>query len=76
MKVLYSCFACGIYRREVKVADRGEHEEVVPWVRDTVAGALGADHVRRSPRCLATKLDEVLIPCPPGTEALGKPVKN
>lgn len=75
MIVKYSC-VCGINRVAVEVPDRGDVEDVVHWVSVTVATRIGADHGQRSPHCNVRKMREVLIPLPPGTESLGKPVKN
>lgn len=66
----YSCAACGIKKRTVTVAQR-EYENVVEWLETVCAPAIAADHYSQSPRCPATKMTELMIPVPEGTEKIG-----
>lgn len=74
IEVRYSCVACGVQRATVAVPARGE-EDVVVWVKDVMAPAIGEDHAARSPFCSSRTMSEVLIPIT-GAEKVGGPVVN
>lgn len=56
----YSCPLCGLHRTPIEVPARGT-ETVTAWMDATVA-KISADHKRRSPRCTARTLKELMIP--------------
>jgi len=68
----YSCFQCGIFREIVTVPAR-EDEDIKVWM-DATALLVSADHDRRSPKCVITKLDELMIPIT-GADKIGGPTK-
>ena len=70
--VLYSCVLCGIQKRECMVPERGETEDVVHWMRDTLPRSVQADHLAVSPNCTADKISEVYIPID-GADKIGGP---
>ena len=63
--VRYSCPQCQTVNAPVEVPARENDEPpemVVPWVRDVVAGSVGAHHKKRSPHCRATSMKNLMIP--------------
>lgn len=72
IKVKYSCYQCGIYKREVDVPIRQEHEDVVHWVEQTVGMSIKKDHSTQSPNCTATSIQDLMIPIT-GAKMLGGP---
>ena len=65
----YTCFQCGLYRVEVEAPARTT-EDVNEWVENIAAWAVYQDHIKRSPFCISTKRDELMIPIS-GAEKLG-----
>jgi hypothetical protein len=71
----YSCFRCGIRRREVQVREREEGESVREWL-DVLAAIAGADHAQQSPGCSSQKCD-LLVPLASGVETfVGKALRQ
>ena len=75
IQILYSCHLCGVVKARLDVVERSSGEDVLRWM-DKVSEAIGADHAGRSPSCGATKISEVWIPVPDGTQNVGQRVKN
>ena len=75
IRILYTCGACGLEDVGLDIRERGENEDVIQWMNDVVKPALGEDHRRRSPYCLASTLDAVKIPNT-GTQRIGQSPKN
>lgn len=69
--VFYSCRACGLSRVGCDVPARTT-EDVITWTENILGAALQADHVRRSPHCIATQAQDVMIPIA-GVEKIGGP---
>lgn len=63
--VTYSCARCGLHDRQVIVPERDPQQDVVAYVRETLAECISADHLRTSPRCRATTITELKIPIDP-----------
>ena len=68
IRVRYSCPKCGLKAVELEVPAR-EEEDVVEWMRDTTMRTW-IDHGRRSPRCGADELRDLMIPIQ-GADRLG-----
>jgi hypothetical protein len=66
----YSCSGCGIHRRVVTVAQRGE-EDVVQWIEKVLSPVIADDHANASSECRSARMSELLIPTPEGTEKVG-----
>ncbi|OFW05669.1 MAG: hypothetical protein A3H96_11455 [Acidobacteria bacterium RIFCSPLOWO2_02_FULL_67_36] len=69
--VRYSCGLCGLYRVECVLPARGE-EDVPVWMDATVR-LLCLDHSKRSPRCHATELRDIMVTIS-GLDRIGWPV--
>lgn len=67
--VQYSCNGCGIRNVEVQIPAR-EAEDVGAWMRNVLQPGLGADHLKRSPRCRSETCD-VKIPMAAGSDRVG-----
>ena len=74
LTILYSCKSCGIKDRAVQVPAR-ETEDVKVWVELVVGFAIWNDHNECSPGCVITKVSEVKIPIPEGTEFVGQQIE-
>ena len=74
IEVLYTCRACGINDRPVKVPARLT-EDVIQWTEQVMAPAVGADHMATSPRCRATRMTHVKIPMTGADRVGGAPVQ-
>lgn len=72
--VKYSCAGCGIQRREVQVPARTT-EDVVAWIKQTVAHCLSDDHGAQSPQCRNRTMSEVMIPIPKEAEFIGQQIE-
>lgn len=59
--VLYSCRACGLVDRPVRVKAR-ETEDVVVWFEKVMGPALANDHRERSPGCSSMTASDVKVP--------------
>lgn len=68
----YSCSTCGLKDIQVRVIAR-ENEEVKEWLNNTVLYYIYPDHLRRSPDCQATSLQDLKIPLT-GTDKIGGPI--
>lgn len=71
--VLYTCKGCGLDKVKVAVAERGA-EDVVVWM-DSTMRTLAVDHRRRSPQCVADRLD-LMVPTTGRGDRIGGPVKH
>lgn len=69
MDVLYKC-QCSATEFSVHVRARTENEDVADWMAE-LTRALTHDHRRRSPFCMSTKMDYVLVPLPENAPFLG-----
>jgi hypothetical protein len=69
--VLYSCGLCGTKDRPVATRWREPGEDVRPFMEYVIL-TVGQDHMASSPRCSATKLTDLKVPIPPGTEGIGE----
>lgn len=69
MKILYKC-ACMPAEAEVEVAERRENEDILDWMHH-VQMAIGVDHRKRSPICMATTMEHCKIPVPENAPFLG-----
>lgn len=71
LRVLYSCPLCGLTAVPVDVPLRGDDEDVLVWMEQTIR-LTGEDHARRSPDCHPEQLHDLQIPIA-GTERIGGP---
>ena len=69
IKVKYSCDQCGLKNIEVAVPVR-EDEDVVTWARQIVGSHISNHHARRSPKCSAKSVQNLMIPTD-GTNKIG-----
>jgi len=60
---------------EVGVRARRDNEDVIHWVQEVLAPALGSDHHQRSPRCVRTKMEYAKIPVQKD-QPIGAPVRR
>jgi|SRR5271157_861238 len=74
IEVLYSCHSCGLVKARVTVTAR-TIEDVMRWMEDVLAPALGRDHYERSPHCNTRTLSDVMIPIM-GASKIGGPSEN
>lgn len=72
IEIQYTCRLCGIRRAIVPIRERGETEAIMEWM-EMLRSAVGQDHQKRSPICVAAKIDDVLIPMT-GRKWVGGPV--
>lgn len=73
IRCLYSCHVCKLEKIAIDVPARGI-EDVREWMDMTVRHVAN-DHRRRSPRCTATSLSDLMIPLA-GSDKIGGPSKN
>lgn len=71
IEVMYSCYECGIKKAKVNVPIRTT-EDVVFWVEQIVGHQIKADHLKRSPFCTATSVQDLMIPIT-GVNKIGGP---
>jgi len=76
IQCLYSCDVCGIRKQPVNVPERGPDEDVKHWIEVTAIDAIQKDHLFRTLGCPATKLAELYIPIPKGTDRVGEVVRS
>jgi hypothetical protein len=69
--VYYSCNQCGLRRVPCDVPARGQ-EDVVVWLRSIVGWEIKVDHLRRSPTCKATEVQDLMVPMV-GRKRVGDP---
>ena len=76
MKIVikYSCYQCGLKKIDLAVPSR-EDEDVVFWVEHIVGQHIKDDHLKRSPKCQAKTVQDLMIPVE-GTEKVGGSVKQ
>lgn len=67
--VLYSCDACGLFKRPVAVPARAA-EDIIVWMEQVMAQAVSDDHRRVAPCCQARSMSEFWIPLH-GTTKIG-----
>lgn len=73
--IFYKC-RCMKEEATVEMVHRKSGEDVVDWMRK-VQEVVGADHFKRSPLCMATKMEYAKIPAPENAPFIGgKPVVN
>jgi hypothetical protein len=75
IEVLYTCGECKIVDRPVVVEERSVIEPVGAWLY-RAAGAVYDDHRAASPACENNVISTMKIPTPPGTQAIGRAVRN
>jgi hypothetical protein len=75
VRVLYSCWTCGLVNVPCHVPARGE-EDVATWM-DATTGLLAADHGKRSPGCIPAdgQLHDVMVPLAGADKVGGAPVQ-
>lgn len=61
IEVKYKC-ACMSTEAEVMVRERAPGEDAPAWLQSAVVPEISRDHRRRSPLCVAAKVDHLLIP--------------
>lgn len=59
--VKFSCDGCGLHRVDHDVPARGPDQDVIAWM-DATRLLVTIEHRRRSPRCVAMAMQELMIP--------------
>lgn len=73
IEVKYTCEGCGIVKRPVNVPARST-ESVTDWMKGVVVRIIAEDHRATSPGCKSTRIKDLLIPVPDGTQFVGQQV--
>ncbi len=60
--IKYTCNSCGILDRDVICPERQANEDVVAYLRETLAECVAADHSDHSPHCRAATMTNLKIP--------------
>lgn len=77
IEVQYRCAVCSSGWRVVSVPVREKGQDVVDWMNRSVIVGIGADHLKRSPFCLARSISETKIPLPAQEGGrVGEPTKH
>lgn len=69
---MYSCHLCALKKVTVEVPARTDSQDVKHWMEQVLIYAIADDHRKRSPRCMATSISEVMIPVS-GADRVGGP---
>lgn len=72
MIVKYSCADCGIVKADVIVPPRARSVDLAFWIEQVVAARIGDDHLKRSPHCKATNIQDLMIPVSDDDEFIGQ----
>jgi hypothetical protein len=67
--ITYKC-RCMSAEATFQVRNRVEGEDIATWMYD-VQRKMGEDHTKRSPLCLATKVEYAKIPAPENAPFIG-----
>lgn len=67
----YTCMACRLVNQLVELPVRRPLEDVVHYVKVSVAACVAADHAERSPWCTSRTMTDLKIPLPKGDGRIG-----